>query len=95
VKGWLVGALLAVLAPAAASQEMKTATLYADKIYCDACAAVIAKALRNVPGVGNVAVDVEKKLVRVQFDPAKAKVEDLTAATAKKGYSASVRAVAP
>ena len=53
-----------------------------------ACAAVITKALRNVPGVGKINVD-------VQFDPAKASVEDLTAATAKKGFPSSVLKVVP
>jgi copper chaperone CopZ len=88
-------ALWVGFAPFALAQEVKTATLYAEKIYCDACAAVITKALRNVPGVGKVNVDVDKKEVLVQFDPAKAKVEDLTAATERKGFHSSVRKVAP
>lgn len=93
-RAFLTGMLLA-LASLAVAQESKLATLYADKIYCDACAAVITKALRNVPGVGKVSVDVEKKEVLVQFDPAKASVDDLTAATAKKGFPSSVRKVEP
>ena len=91
----VVLAALFVFASAAFGQEMKTATLHAEKIYCDACAAVITKALRGVPGVSKVDVDVEKKDVVVQFDPAKASVEDLTAATAKKGFPSSIRKVAP
>lgn len=94
MKSVVVAALIA-FACAASAQERKTATLYAEKIYCDACAAVITKALRNVAGVGKVNVDVEKKEVVVQFDPAKASVEDLTAATAKKGFPSSVRKVTP
>ena len=93
-RAFLTGMLLA-LASLAVAQESKLATLYASKIYCDACAAVITKALRNVPGVGKVSVDVEKKEVLVQFDPAKASVDDLTAATAKKGFPSSVRKVEP
>jgi copper chaperone CopZ len=88
-------ALLLAFASWALAQESRVATLYAEKIYCDACAAVITKALRGVPGVGKVSVDVERKEVLVQFDPAKASVEDLTAATAKKGFSSSVRKVQP
>ncbi len=87
--------LLFCLAPIALAQELKTATLYAEKIYCEACAAVISKALRNVPGVGKVHVDVDKKEVLVNFDPTRAKVEDLTAATEKKGFHSSVRKVEP
>ena len=87
-------ALLAV-ASVVYAEETKTASLYADKIYCDACAAVITKALRNVPGVSKVTVDVERKEVIVQFDPSKASVDDLTAATAKKGFPSTVRKVSP
>jgi len=87
-------ALLGTLMHHAAAQELKSATLYANKIYCEACAAVITKALRNVPGVWKVSVDVEKKEVVVQFDPAKASVEDLTAATAKRGFPSSVKKAA-
>lgn len=88
-------AILLSLASWTLAQESKVATLYAEKIYCDACAAVITKALRGVPGVAKVTVDVEKKEVLVQFDPGKARVEDLTAATTKKGFPSSVRRVEP
>lgn len=91
----LLFAVLLALASSASAQERKTATLHAEKIYCGACAAVITKALRNVPGVSKVDVNVEKKDITVEFDPAKASVEDLTAATAKKGFPSSVRKVAP
>jgi mercuric ion binding protein len=90
----MLAAMLAY-ASVAASQETKVATLYAQKIYCDACAAVITKSLRGVPGVSKVDVDVEKKEVLVRFDPAKASVGDLTAATAKKGFPSTVRKVEP
>ena len=87
--------MLSAAASFAAAQASKTATLHAGKVYCEACAAVITKALRDVPGVGKVDVDVERKEVTVQFDPAKASVEDLTAATAKRGFPSSVRKVTP
>lgn len=79
----------------AMSQQSKSAVLYAEKIFCDACAAVISKALRGVEGVNKVAVDVDKKEVTVQFDPAKTTVEQLTSATAKKGFPSSPRRVEP
>lgn len=94
MKNLMLAALLAA-SSAAYAQETKTATLYAEKIYCDACAAVITKALRNVAGVSKVSVDVEHKQVNVQFDPAKASVDDLTAATAKKGFPSTVQKVLP
>lgn len=86
-------ALIAFALPVWAQE--KVATLHAAKIYCEACAAAITKSLRNVPGVSKVEVDVEKKEVLVRFDAAKATVEDLTAATAKRGFPSSVRSVQP
>lgn len=94
VRRFLLAALLCLSLPALA-REMKSATLYAGKIVCEACAAVIAKALRGVPGVSAVSVDVERKEVLVRYDAAKAGVGDLTAATAKKGFPSSVRRVSP
>lgn len=88
-------AVLLVLASLAIAQESKVATLHASKIYCDACAAVITKALRGVPGVGKIDVDVDRKEVIVHFDPARASPADLTAATAKKGFPSLVRKVEP
>ncbi len=75
-------ALLLACASVAGAQETRLATLYAEKIFCDA-------------GVSKVNVDVHKKEVLVQFDPAKATVDDLTAATAKKGFPSTVRRLAP
>jgi mercuric ion binding protein len=95
VRALVLAVLLSSLAPFAASQELKSATLYAEKIYCGACAAVITKALRNVPGVSKVSVDVERKEVLVQFDGTKSSVEDLTAATAKRGFPSTVRKAEP
>jgi mercuric ion binding protein len=91
----IFAAVLSCFASVASAQELKTATLHADKIYCDACAAVITKSLRNVPGVRKVTVDVEHKDVVVQFDPSRTNVEGLTAATAKRGFSSTVRKVEP
>ena len=91
----ILAATLLTFASVAQSQESKTATLYANKIYCEACAAIITKSLRNVQGVSKVNVDVEKKEVVVQYDPAKTRVEDLAAATAKRGFPSTVRKVEP
>lgn len=88
-------AVLLAASTAAISQQTKSAVLYAEKIFCDACAAVIGKALRGVEGVNKVTVDVDKKEVTVQFDPAKTTAEQLTSATAKKGFPSSLRRVEP
>ena len=91
----LIAALALAIAAFASAQELSTATLYAEKIYCDVCAAVIGKALRNVSGVGHVNIDVARKEVIVRFDPAKTTVDQLTAATAKRGFASTVRKVEP
>lgn len=92
---WLLAFALAGAPSLAWPQESRTATLHAQKIFCEACAAVISKALRGVPGVSNVSVQVEKKEVLVRFDPAKATPEDLAAATAKRGFPSTIRKVEP
>jgi copper chaperone CopZ len=91
----MLAAALLTVGPSVGSQESRVAVLHADKIVCEACAAVITKALRGVPGVANVSVDVEKKEIAVRFDPGKASVADLTAATAKRGFPSEVRKVEP
>lgn len=95
MKAAALAALLLGLAQIAGAQELKSATLYVEKIFCSACAITVNKALRGVPGVANVSVDVDKKEVIVRFDPAKANATDLTAATAKRGFPSSIRNLDP
>lgn len=45
------------------------AAVSAPNIECDGCANAIKKALRAVPGVADVAVDVAAKIVTVTHDP--------------------------
>ena len=49
---------------------------------------MIIKALRNVPGVGNVGADVHKKEIRVHFDSAKLNFNELAAATRRRSTPA-------
>ena len=69
------------------------ATLYIEKIECSACAATVRRALSDVDGVTKIDVDVDKKEVVVHFNPAKARAADLSAATAKHGFPATIRTV--
>lgn len=94
MKSWLALPLLASLS-CAANAEPKSATLHVERIYCSACAAQIKKALNSVAGVSAVAVEVERKEVVVKFDPAKATPRDLTEATAKRGFPATIRMAEP
>lgn len=87
--------LLLGFAHFAEATESKSATLYVEKIQCIACAATVKKALNSVPGVTKVVVDVDKKEVMVQFESAKTKAADLAAATANRGFPATIRKVEP
>ena len=73
----------AVLAATAAA---KTVTLSVDNMTCSACPITVRKALEKVPGVSKVKVDLDTKTATVTYDPAKAKIDDLTWATTEAGY---------
>lgn len=53
---------------------------------CATCPITVRQALRRVPGVVKVEVDFDVRAAMVTFDPAQAKVEDLTRATTDAGY---------
>ena len=74
----------------AGAQELKSATLVMEKMYCIACVQTVKKALNRVPGVAKVDVDLDKKTAVVRFDESKASIDDLTKATAKAGFPALV-----
>ncbi len=73
-----------------------TASVLADEIkilsnpHCGACKEKIEKALNNVPGVNNSNVDVESKVVTVNYDANKTKPESLLKTVADLGFTASL-----
>ena len=73
-------------AVAAATGATKTVTLAVENMTCAVCPITVRKALEKVPGVAKVKVDFDTKTATVTFDPAKAKIEDLTRATTEAGY---------
>lgn len=73
-------------AVAAETAATKTVTLAVENMTCAACPITVRKALEKVPGVSKAKVDLDSKTATVTFDPAKAKVEDLTRATTEAGY---------
>lgn len=73
-------------ATAAETAATKTVTLTVENMTCAACPITVRKALEKVPGVAKAKVDLDSKTATVTFDPAKAKVEDLTWATTEAGY---------
>ena len=82
----LIIALLASAPLAVLATTPKTVTLAVQNLTCELCPITVKKSLEKVPGVTQVKVDYKTKSATVMFDPAKAKVEDLTWATTEAGY---------
>lgn len=59
-------------------------------VHCPKGGAVVEKALKEVPGVLEVRLDLDKALATVQYDPAKTKPEALVAAVNETGYEAEM-----
>lgn len=68
-----------------AAKESKTTVLTAPDITCNNCANSIKKALGNVEGVSQIAVDVNTKKVTVEHDD-NASREKIVAALDKAGF---------
>lgn len=68
-----------------AAKEGKTTVLTAPDITCNGCANSIKKALGNVEGVSQIAVDVNTKKVTVEHDD-NASREKIVAALDKAGF---------
>ena len=77
------------------AQEVKSATLIIDKMYCVACVQTVKKALNKVPGVVKADVNLDKKTATVSYDATKAGVNDLLEATANAGFPALIAKSAP
>lgn len=84
-------ALLAALPIAALAAAQKTVTLSVQHMTCPVCPITVKKALDEVPGVSAAKVDFDKKTATVSYDPDKARLDDLTTATANAGYPSTVQ----
>lgn len=84
-------ALLAALPVAALAAAQKTVTLNVQHMTCPVCPITVKKALDEVPGVSAAKVDFDKKTATVSYDPDKARLDDLTTATANAGYPSTVQ----
>lgn len=76
-------------APQAAGQEaakLKIVKLRVENMSCAACPYIVREALASVDGVVDVKVDYATRTATVVFDPTRASVDDLTAATGDLGY---------
>jgi mercuric ion binding protein len=86
----LLLAAVPLTAPAADTTGLKTVTLKVENMSCSACPLTVRKSLEKVPGVAKAKADFETKTATVTFDPAKAKVADLTRATTEAGYPSTL-----
>lgn len=77
-------------APAADTTGLKTVTLKVENMTCSACPVTVRRSLEKVPGVTKAKADFETKTATVTYDPAKAKVADLTRATTEAGYPSAL-----
>jgi Cu+-exporting ATPase len=68
---------------------VRTLVLSVTGLHCAACVARVEAALRAVPGVSDVAVNLVAGLARVRLDWDRAGVTDLVAAVRKAGYDAT------
>ena len=69
-----------------ASPEQST-TLKIDGMHCASCVAAVEKALRQVDGVNEAAVNLATETAQVSYDPGQADFEDLASAVDRAGYA--------
>lgn len=74
---------------------MQTTELKVDGMTCGSCAASVTKALKRVPGVQNVEVDLGSGIARVHGEHAAHQVPELVAALGEAGYEAGAATGAP
>ena len=93
MKKLLVYATLAVgiIASPAVMAADRTITLAVSNMDCAACPSIVKGSLEAVPGVAKVAVSYKDKTATVNYDDAKADVNQLTSATTKAGYPSAPR----
>jgi copper chaperone CopZ len=63
-------------------------TLAVRGMFCGSCATAVKKALARLPGIIDVAVEVERDRVTVTYNPRKASVPQMVEAIRKAGYRA-------
>ncbi len=67
---------------------MQTTELKVDGMTCGSCVASVTKALKRVPGVQDVEVDLGNGIARVRGEHAAHQVRELVAALGEAGYQA-------
>jgi Cu+-exporting ATPase len=67
-----------------------TAELTVEGMHCGACVALIEESLTERPGVSSASVDLDAARAVVHYDPTVVGGDDLLAAIAEAGYSATM-----
>lgn len=74
---------------------METTEIKVNGMTCGSCVASVTKALKRVPGVQDVEVDLGSGIARVHGEHATHRVPELVAALGEAGYEAGAATVAP
>ncbi|WP_337847920.1 heavy-metal-associated domain-containing protein [Sphingomonas sp.] len=69
----------------------RTATFTVENMTCALCPITVKKAMEGVKGVKSVRIDFDAKTATVVFDPAKATLTAIAAASTNAGYPASLK----
>jgi copper chaperone CopZ len=84
----LVGQGLSAAAQRVAKSDLKTVVIPVEGMACIACAASVKRALKSIDGVSEVEVNLERRVARVTYAPAKVAPDRFVAAINKLGYRA-------
>ena len=84
------GYVYPVAADVGSGEMLQQVTLEVRNMSCGMCKYTVENALKQVEGVKNAKVDMDRKTAVVSFDPAKVDTEALTKAVSDAGYPASV-----
>ena len=74
-----------------ASMSNEESTLDVRGMTCNNCVRHVSQALRGLPGVSDVQVDLAAAEARVQHDPGRVSIGELVAAVEGAGYEAAAR----
>ena len=71
------------------TQKIEITTINVNSLICVTCKKTVTEALNKVDGVQKVDVDVDKKIARISFFPAKTTLAILEKAITEAGYNAN------
>ncbi len=87
-----ISAATSTSSSAAPTQEnLRTAKLKVDGMWCSSCAYFVKQALMGTPGVHDAKVSMLTKTATVTYDPTQTEIKALVAATTDYGYPSKVQ----